>query len=107
MKRIALLVGLAALLLGAPPVPARESQLLVDPAWLHARLGDRDLRLLDMVTEAGDYRKGHIPGAVHLDLAELGSSVAGCDNVLLPPAEFSGLNVKSPIGRLCASLLRS
>ncbi len=70
MKRITigLLVGLAAFLVGAPLAPAQESRLLVDAAWLHARLGDRDLRIVDMVTEPGEFQKGHIPGAVYLNV---------------------------------------
>lgn len=75
MKRIGLLIGLAALLIGAVPVLARESGLLVEPAWLHARLGDRDLRVVDMVTEASEHRKGHIPGAVYLDVKELWAAI--------------------------------
>jgi thiosulfate/3-mercaptopyruvate sulfurtransferase len=37
------------------------------------------------------YANGHIPGAAHLELADLGSSVAGLENVLLPPVEFGDL----------------
>jgi len=64
--------------------------LLVDPSWLNERLGRPGLRVVDL-RDPDAYVSGHIPGAVHLDLAELGSSDAGCDNILLPPAEFSEL----------------
>jgi thiosulfate/3-mercaptopyruvate sulfurtransferase len=69
MKRtsIALLL-LVALLIGALPALAQERSLLVDPGWLHARLGDRDLRIVDMVTEPEEYQKGHVPGAVYLSI---------------------------------------
>jgi len=59
-------LGLALLLAGALTAPAQESPLLVDAAWLNARLGDPGLRIVDMVTEARDYQRGHIPGAVYL-----------------------------------------
>jgi thiosulfate/3-mercaptopyruvate sulfurtransferase len=63
---VALLVGLTILQAGEPAVQAQQSQLLVDAAWLNARLGDRQLRIMDMVSEPGEYQKGHIPGAVYL-----------------------------------------
>lgn len=65
---IGLLIGLAALLIGAPTALARQSELLVDPVWLSERLGDRNLRIVDMVTEPEAYRKAHIPGAVYLNI---------------------------------------
>ncbi len=70
MKRIwiGVSLGLVALLLGAPTAQAGSSGLLVDAAWLHAHLGDRQLRIVDMVTEPQDYQKGHIPGAVYLNI---------------------------------------
>lgn len=63
---LALLVGAAVLLAGSGEVLAQEGPLLVDPAWLKARLGDRQLRIVDMVTDASEYQKAHIPGAVYL-----------------------------------------
>ena len=70
MKRawIALVLSLAALLLGAAPASAQDSGLLVDAKWLNARLAVRQLRIVDMVTEPQDYQKGHIPGAVYLNV---------------------------------------
>lgn len=64
--------------------------LLVEPSWLAERLGNPGLRTVDL-RDSDAYASGHIPGALHLDLAELGSSAAGLDSVLVPPAEFSGL----------------
>jgi len=78
MKRITigLLIGLAAFLVGAPPAPAQDNRLLVDAAWLHARLGDPNLRIVDMVTEPGEYQKGHLPGAVYLNINDARIAVA-------------------------------
>lgn len=68
MKRmwIGLALGLIALLVGATAGLAQESGLLVDAAWLNARLGDASVRIVDMVTEPEAYQKEHIPGAVYL-----------------------------------------
>lgn len=88
MKRIwiGLAILLALLLAGAPPAPALEAGLLVDAAWLRAQLGDRDLRIVDMVTEPEAYRTGHIPGAVYLNVndARIGVPAGG---YRLPTAE--------------------
>jgi thiosulfate/3-mercaptopyruvate sulfurtransferase len=64
--------------------------LLVDPSWLKERLGRPGLRLVDL-RDADAFASGHIPGAAHLELADLGSTVGGLDNVLLPPEEFGRL----------------
>ncbi len=64
--------------------------LLVDPSWLRARLGRPGLRPVDL-RDAGAYARGHVPGAVHLELAELGTTSAGLENVLLPPDAFNTL----------------
>jgi len=67
MKRawIGLAIGFIALLVGAPAGLAQEG-LLVDAAWLNARLGDPKVRIVDMVTEPEAYQKEHVPGAVYL-----------------------------------------
>jgi thiosulfate/3-mercaptopyruvate sulfurtransferase len=64
--------------------------LLVDPSWLKERLGGPDLRVVDL-RDPDAYASAHIPGAAHLELADLGSRVAGLENVLLPPDEFARL----------------
>jgi thiosulfate/3-mercaptopyruvate sulfurtransferase len=61
--------------------------LLVEPSWLAESLGTPGLRVVDLRDSDG-YARGHIPGAAHLELAELGSRVGGLDNVLLPSEEF-------------------
>jgi thiosulfate/3-mercaptopyruvate sulfurtransferase len=67
-----------------PVVPG----LLVDADWLEAHIGDARLRIVDL-RDSASYMEGHIPGAVRLDLEDLGHHVDGCDNVLLPPMEFA------------------
>jgi thiosulfate/3-mercaptopyruvate sulfurtransferase len=57
---------------------------------LRERLGDALLRTVDL-RDSDAYADGHIAGAAHLDLGELGSSQGGCDNVLLAPAAFGSL----------------
>lgn len=64
--------------------------LLVEPSWLRERLGSRGLRVVDL-RDPDTWADGHIPNAANLQLAELGTSVGGMDNVLLPPDEFSAL----------------
>jgi thiosulfate/3-mercaptopyruvate sulfurtransferase len=59
--------ALVLLLLTAPAALAGEP-VLVDAQALHAALGARDLRVIDMVDEEADYRRGHVPGAVHVPL---------------------------------------
>ncbi len=61
--------------------------LLVQPDWLQARLGEPDLRIIDATwylpsevrNAREEYEAGHLPGAVYLDLstdlADLGASV--------------------------------
>ncbi len=68
MKRtwIGLAIGFLAVLVGGPLASAQQSALLVDAAWLNARLGDLSIRIVDMVTEPEVYQKDHIPGAVYL-----------------------------------------
>ena len=61
------LLAMLALLLASPAI-AQDVPLLVDTRWLQARLGEPGLRIVDMVTEARDYRRGHVPGAVYLSV---------------------------------------
>jgi thiosulfate/3-mercaptopyruvate sulfurtransferase len=50
------------------PARAADMPLLVSVDWLRAQLAAPDLRLVDMQSGVLDYRQGHIPGAVHLDV---------------------------------------
>ena len=64
--------------------------LIVEPAWLKEALGRPALRVVDL-RDADAYRSAHLPGAVHLELRQLGSSSGGLENVALPPGEFGAL----------------
>ena len=64
--------------------------LLVDPAWLQKHMADSRVRIVDL-RDGQAYDDGHIPGASHAELAELGQTREGCENVLLRPAEFEAL----------------
>ena len=55
---------------GAKTTPGtRPIGLLVEPAELKTRLDEDNLRIVD-VRPAADYKAGHIPGAVHVDVAD-------------------------------------
>jgi thiosulfate/3-mercaptopyruvate sulfurtransferase len=69
-RRLAILLTTTwALFLSVSPVLA--AQLLVDGAWLEAHLNDGNLRIVDMVSERKEYRRGHIPGAVYLSVDDI------------------------------------
>jgi thiosulfate/3-mercaptopyruvate sulfurtransferase len=72
------------------PGGRRPPGVLVGPSWLRERLGDPDLRLVDL-READAWSAGSIPGAAHLALSALGRPADGCDNVLLGSEEFEAL----------------
>ncbi|MBI4589398.1 MAG: hypothetical protein HY725_11210 [Candidatus Rokubacteria bacterium] len=95
---IALAIGLGALLVGAPLAPAQESGLLVDAGWLNARLGDRQLRIVDMVTEPEEYRRGHIPGAIYLHVNDARIAVPA-GGFRLPTSCSSSRSTSSAIRR--------
>jgi thiosulfate/3-mercaptopyruvate sulfurtransferase len=63
---------------------------LVEPAWLRDRLGQRALRIVDL-RDADAWAAGRVPGAVHLELAALGSQDGGLDNTLLDAEDFEAL----------------
>jgi len=71
-----LVVTLASTALVAQGARAADP-LLVDAATLGVQRSARDVRIVDMVDEPGDYRRGHIPGAVHLDVGESRVPVPG------------------------------
>ena len=72
-----------------------RAELLADTDWLAQHLNDPDLRVVDMRSEAA-YRKGHPPGAVHLDWEALKDP----DNKLyvIPPEQFAALMGQLGIG---------
>jgi thiosulfate/3-mercaptopyruvate sulfurtransferase len=64
--------------------------ILVEPTWLEQGIGAPGVRVIDL-RESDAFSESHIPGAVQLDLAALGRTEGGCDNVLLPPDTFAPL----------------
>lgn len=66
-------------------LPINTLPLIVEPAELHARLTDPRLLIVDLCS-AEKYHAGHIPGAIHLNTAEL---IAGTKPApgLLPTTE--------------------
>ena len=71
--------------------------ILVETSWLEERLGDPEVRIVDL-RERDAYSESHVPGAVQLDLARLGTARDGCDNVLLTAGDFSDLMEALGIG---------
>src|ERR1051325_2411157 len=61
------LAAVLALLALVTPAHAADA-LLVDAAALDAQRTAADVRIVDMADELADYQRGHIPGAVHLDV---------------------------------------
>ncbi len=66
---------------GTPSDPGNypNGTLLVSAGWLHDHLNDSSLRVIDL-SSIGDYRSGHVPGAVHLwwqDTIEVHNDVYG------------------------------
>ena len=78
------------------PAGAETVPLLVDAAWLAAHLGDRHLRIVDMVSERRDYRRGHIPGAVYLSVDDVRVKVAAGGYRL--PTQAEGERLVSDLG---------
>ena len=68
----------------------KTPNLIIDPEWLVERIHDRSVRTVDL-RDRDAFADRHIPGAVQLDLEDLGESRGGCENVLLPPASFKAL----------------
>jgi thiosulfate/3-mercaptopyruvate sulfurtransferase len=68
----------------AGQAPRPRPELLVSASWLAGRLNDARLRVVDL-RDAGAYAAGHIPGAVHLPLAALLTTVRGVSGMLPPP----------------------
>ena len=93
MKRLALAAVL--LLALARPVVAADHPLLITPAWLAERLGRADVRIVDL-SDAEDYARGHIPGAVHLDLAETRAQAS--EGVFRVPTAEEGRRLMTQLG---------
>ena len=72
--------------LAGPALPG----LLVDPDWLAAHLGNPWVHIVDL-RDREEYENGHVPGAVQLDLEDLGEIRDECENVILQPLDFERL----------------
>jgi thiosulfate/3-mercaptopyruvate sulfurtransferase len=92
------LVALALALI-APPAFAADMPLLVTTDWLRAELGARDLRIIDMQSGVADYKAGHIPGAVYLDVEDARVKVPAGGYRLPNPDEMQRLLARLGIGR--------
>src|SRR6185503_8944886 len=99
MKAIKVLLLLAVLLIAAVPALAADMPLLVTAEWLREHLGARDLRVIDMQSGAVDYRAGHIPGAVYLDVEDARVKVPAGGYRLPNPEEMQRLLARLGIGR--------
>jgi thiosulfate/3-mercaptopyruvate sulfurtransferase len=70
-------------------------ELLAETDWLARHLNDPDLRVVDM-RSASAYRKGHLPGAVHLDWEALKDP--DNDLYVIPPEKFATLMGQLGVG---------
>ncbi|HTO12240.1 MAG TPA: sulfurtransferase [Candidatus Binatia bacterium] len=86
------------LALAVPAFPA-DTPLLVTAEWLREQLGSRDLRIVDMQSGVVDYRQGHIPGAVYLDVDDARVKVPAGGYRLPNPEEMQRLLARLGIGR--------
>jgi thiosulfate/3-mercaptopyruvate sulfurtransferase len=98
MTRTFRLVVLLALVLLAPSAHAADMPLLVSAEWLRGELGKPDLRIVDMQSGVVDYRQGHIPGAVHLDVEDGRVEVPAGGYRLPNPGEMQKLLARLGIG---------
>jgi thiosulfate/3-mercaptopyruvate sulfurtransferase len=99
MKTVRPSLVLAVLLLVATPALAADIPLLVSAEWLRGRLGAPELRIVDMQSGVVDYRQGHIPGAVHLDVEDARVKVPAGGYRLPNPEEMARLLSRLGIGR--------
>ncbi len=81
--------------------------LLVQPEWLQARIGEPDLRIIDaswyLPSEERDaraeYEAGHLPGAVYLDLSsDLADPGASVRNTVASPAALARRFAEAGVG---------
>jgi thiosulfate/3-mercaptopyruvate sulfurtransferase len=98
MKMIKPLLVLTALLLLAVPALAADMPLLVTADWLRENLNAPDLRIIDMQSGSADYRQGHVPGAVYLDVDDARVKVPAGGYRLPNPDEMQRLLARLGIG---------
>lgn len=91
---------LVGLLVAASCAPAGEAtsypngRLLAETGWLSQRLGDSQLRIVDL-RGGNDYQEGHIPGSVRLSMGDLVDENAPVRGMLAPLSQ-----VEASLGRL-------
>ncbi len=68
----------------SPKPPA----LVVTTDWLGGHLSNPSLHLLD-VRSADHFAEAHLPGALHVDMAALSTTIGGVAGMLLPAAPFT------------------
>jgi thiosulfate/3-mercaptopyruvate sulfurtransferase len=93
MKHVTL-AAVAVLLLACVAL-AGDHPLLITPAWLAERLGRADVRIVDL-SDVDDYAKGHIPGALHLDLAD--ARMQASEGVFRLPTAEEGRRLLAQLG---------
>jgi thiosulfate/3-mercaptopyruvate sulfurtransferase len=94
--RIALLAGI--MMAGLTRLTA-QSDLLVSPTKLQEQLNQgKIVRIVDAGRSAMDYRSGHLPGAVHVDRAELTATRGGVPGMLAPVEQVVGVLEEAGIG---------
>ncbi len=71
--------------------------LLVTPEWLAARLDTPGLRLID-ARGADAYAEAHIPGAVHLELPAITTTVDGVPGMLVDAGTFATVMQRLGVG---------
>ena len=99
MKTVRTWLTVAVLVLLAAPAFAADIPLLVSAEWLREQLGAPDLRVVDMQSGSADYRQGHIPGAVYLDVDDARVKVPAGGYRLPDPDEMQRLLARLGIGR--------
>jgi len=99
MKTVRTWLTVAVLVLLAAPAFAADIPLLVSAEWLREQLGAPDLRVVDMQSGSADYRQGHIPGAVYLDVDDARVKVPAGGYRLPNPDEMQRLLARLGIGR--------
>jgi thiosulfate/3-mercaptopyruvate sulfurtransferase len=70
-----------------------NAQLLVTTSWLVAHLGDPGVRIIDARPREA-YAQGHVPGAFHVPLDDVASTINGI------PLEFDGEKVQSTLNEI-------
>ena len=87
-----LLLAIAAVTAGAPPLPAQDARpqsAFVSPAWLADRLGKEPaLVVLQVGREQSDFATAHLPGARFLSFESISRSSPGATLELPPHAQL-------------------